>query len=603
MMIAKADSGENRDCGRRGPYTKVSITDPFRSQNFPQVLWSNLRVLGMLNSPFGPAMAKRSVCMRPVESNMVFGGFEPAVFHDTVSNDASVEELLSFERMLADLSARFANVSAEKVEFEIQLAQMTLRQFLGFDRCSFGEFNQDGSISVISSSANGDVGPLPIGPFVPHLPWYLSKLLAGERVAFQNVGDELPSEAVIEAEYWRDLGLHSLLSIPFRIGGRIVGAIAFAAFRETRAWPDDLITRLKLVGEVFAQAIARKREQEKLVAAMAEIKVLKDRLEQENSYLQHAALIRPPQGLTSRSPRFLSVIEEAMQVAHTGSTVLLLGETGSGKEVLAQAIHDASARKDRPMIKVNCAALPASLIESELFGREKGAFTGALARQPGRFEIADGSTIFLDEVGELPIELQPKLLRVLQEGEFERLGSTKTIRVDARVIAASNRPLAQAVKEGKFREDLFYRLDVFPIEVPPLRERREDIPLLSWTFVKEFSNSMGKRIEEIADESMSVLQEYHWPGNVRELRNVIERAMILNNCPKLCIKLGHMTLRPIALKATAGSLDEAERAIILQAVEQCNWRIRGSNGAAALLDIKPTTLESRIKKLGLIPRR
>jgi transcriptional regulator with GAF, ATPase, and Fis domain len=354
---------------------------------------------------------------------------------------------------------------------------------------------------------------------------------------------------------------------------------------------------------VFAHAIARKREHEKLVAAMAEIKVLKDRLERENAYLQRTVQIRPLQGLTSHSPCFLSVVEEAAQVAQANSIVLLLGETGSGKEVLAQAIHDASSRKDRPMVKVNCAALPVSLIESELFGREKGAFTGALARQPGRFEIADGSTIFLDEVGELPLELQPKLLRVLQEGEFERLGGTKTIKVDARVIAATNRPLAQAVKEGKFREDLFYRLDVFPIEVPPLRERREDIPMLSWTFVKEFSNSMGKRVDEIADESMSALQEYHWPGNVRELRNVIERAMILNHSPRLCIKLGRTSLRPVALKATAGSLDEAERTIILQAVEQCNWRIRGSNGAAALLDIKPTTLESRIKKLGLAPKR
>jgi formate hydrogenlyase transcriptional activator len=199
--------------------------------------------------------------------------------------------------------------------------------------------------------------------------------------------------------------------------------------------------------------------------------------------------------------------------------------------------------------------------------------------------------------------LQPKLLRVLQDGEFERLGGTRTIRVDARVIAASNRPLAQAVKDGKFREDLFYRLDVFPIEVPPLRERREDIPLLTWTFVKEFSNSMGKPIDEIAVESMVALQEYHWPGNVRELRNVIERAMILSHDPRLCIKLAHPTLRPIPVKATAGSLNEAERAIILQAVEQCNWRIRGSNGAAALLDIKPTTLESRIKKLGLASTR
>jgi formate hydrogenlyase transcriptional activator len=537
------------------------------------------------------------------ENNMVFGRFGSTVVHDPGPDGASVEELLAFERMLADLSARFANIPIDRVESEIQIAQTIVRQFLGFDRSTFGEFQTDGSLMVLSSTAAEGVEATPLGPLPAQLSWFLAKLRVGEIFVVQSPTIDLPPEAIAEAEYIRRTGLHSHLSIPLRIGGRVIGAIAFAAFRETRVWPEDLVARLKLVGEVFAHAIARKREQEKLLAALDEIKLLKERLERENAYLQHAAQIRQPQGLTSRSPGFLSVIGEVAQVAQTNSTVLLLGETGSGKEVLAQAIHDASARKDRPMIKVNCAALPASLIESELFGREKGAFTGALAKQAGRFEIADGSTIFLDEVGELPLELQPKLLRVLQEGEFERLGGTKTIRVNARVIAATNRPLAQAVKEGKFREDLFYRLDVFPIEVPPLRERREDIPMLSWTFVKEFSNSMGKPVDEIAEESMEALCEYHWPGNVRELRNVIERAMILNHSPRLCIKLVHTTLRPVALTATAGSLDEAERTIILQAVEQCNWRIRGSNGAAALLDIKPTTLESRIKKLGLAPRR
>jgi formate hydrogenlyase transcriptional activator len=538
-----------------------------------------------------------------VESNRVFGRFGSAIISAPVPEGVSLEELLAFERMLADLSARFANVPVEQVELEIQVAQTTFRKFFGFDRATFGEFQEDGSLVVLSSTAVKSFEPMPLDQLPGQLTWFLGQLRAGEIVVTPNAAVDLPPQAAAEAEYCRRTGLVSHLAIPLRIGGRVIGAIVFSAFRENGTWPDDLTTRLKLVGEVFAQALARKREQEKLLAAMSEIKLLKDRLERENAYLQHAAQIRPLQGLTSRSPRFRSVIEELAQVAQTSSTVLLLGETGSGKEVLAQAIHAASARKDRPMIKVNCAALPASLIESELFGREKGAFTGALARQPGRFEIADGSTIFLDEVGELPLELQSKLLRVLQEGEFERLGSTKTIKVDARVIAASNRALEQAVKEGKFREDLFYRLDVFRIEVPPLRERREDIPLLSWTFVKEFSNSMGKPIDEIAEESMFALQEYHWPGNIRELRNVIERAMILSHGPKLGIKLGHTTLRPISVKATAGSLDEAERAIILQAVEQCNWRIRGSTGAAALLDVKPTTLESRIKKLGLIPKR
>ncbi len=514
----------------------------------------------------------------------------------------SVEELVAFERMLADLSARMANVPSDRVEPEIQLAQVILRQFLGFDRSTFAEFQDDSSLVVVSSTAVDGVDATPLGPLPPQLDWFIAKLREGETLVIQDPTDDLPPEAVGEAEYVQRTGLRSHLSIPLRIGGRVIGAIAFSAFKETRNWPDDFIARVMLVGEVFAHAIARKREHEKLLAAMAEIRLLKDRLERENSYLKQAVQVRPPQRLTSRSSRFLSVVEEIKQVALTSSTVLLLGETGSGKEVLAQAIHDSSAQKDRAMIKVNCAALPASLIESELFGREKGAFTGALARQAGRFEIADGSTIFLDEVGELPLELQPKLLRVLQEGEFERLGGSKTIKVDARVIAATNRPLEQAVSEGRFRQDLFYRLDVFPIEVPPLRERREDIPFLSWTFVKEFSNSMGKPIEEIAEESMSALRDYHWPGNIRELRNVIERAMILSQGPKLYVKLSNAALRPVAVKATAGSLDEAELTIIRQAVEQCNWRIRGTNGAAALLNMKPTTLESRIKKLGLTPR-
>jgi transcriptional regulator with GAF, ATPase, and Fis domain len=514
--------------------------------------------------------------------------------------DASLAERLAFEQLLLGLSARFTNLDGDEVEFEIHTAQKKIREFLGCERCSFGEFGEDGSLVVLSSDAAEGIEPLTPGPFPARLTWFLDTLRAGKTIALQSLPEDLPLEAVAEAEYVRATNLRSNLSIPLRISGRIIGVISLVSFRENRNWPDDLITRLKLVGEMFAQALARKREQEKLLAAMAEIKSLKDRLERENAYLKQVAQVRLPQGLVSRSPCFRAVIEGIEQVARTGSTVLLLGETGSGKEVLAQAIHDASGRKDRPMIKVSCATLPASLIESELFGREKGAFTGALARQAGRFEIADGSTIFLDEIGELPLELQPKLLRVLQEGEFERLGGTRTIKVDARVIAATNKQLGSAVSEGKFRADLFYRLDVFPIEVPPLRERREDIPLLSWTFVKEFSNSMGKPIDEIADDSMAALMAYPWPGNIRELRNVIERAMILARGPTLHVKLNHTTLRPQIVNSVAGTLEDAERAHILQTLEQCSWRIRGATGAAELLDIKPTTLESRMKKLGIV---
>jgi transcriptional regulator with GAF, ATPase, and Fis domain len=517
-----------------------------------------------------------------------------------VGSDASAGERLAFERLLVDLSSQFANLPGDQFEIVTRTALSRILEFLGFDRSSFGEFLEDGSIDVLSSSAIEGVDPMPIGNLSLDLAWYHRQLRAGEMIVLQSLPDDLPAEAVAEAEYCRRVGFRAHVSIPISVGGSFSGFLSFGSFRETRRWPVDLIARIKLIGEIIAQALARKHADEKLRAALAEVQCLTDRLEQENAYLRHVVQEKLPHGLNSHSPRFQAVIEEVNQVARTNTTVLLLGETGSGKEVLAQAIHDASARKDRPMVKVNCAALPAALIESELFGREKGAFTGAIAKQAGRFEISGGSTIFLDEIGELPLELQPKLLRVLQEGEFERLGGARTIKVDVRVIAATNRDLAQAVREKRFREDLFYRLDVFPIELPPLRERPEDIPLLSWIFVKEFSNSMGKPIEKISADSMSTLMAYSWPGNIRELRNVIERAMILAHGSILHVKLGHRPLQLNPGKPTDGTLDQAERAHIVRALERCGWRIRGVNGAAEQLGIKPTTLESRMKKLGIV---
>jgi transcriptional regulator with GAF, ATPase, and Fis domain len=283
-------------------------------------------------------------------------------------------------------------------------------------------------------------------------------------------------------------------------------------------------------------------------------------------------------------------------VATTDSTVLILGETGTGKELMAHTIHNLSARKDRAMIKLNCAALPATLIESELFGREKGAFTGAMTRQIGRFEAADGSTIFLDEIGELPLELQSKLLRVLQAGQFERLGSPTPVTVDVRVIAATNRDLRHEVKKGTFREDLFYRLNVFPILIPPLRERRDDIPLLVWEMVKEFGKNFSKTIERIPKKNMDALQSYAWPGNIRELRNVIERAMILTKGSTLLVDLPEIAAS-VAASAPRQTLAEVERAYILSVMEKSHWRVRGKDGAAEILGLKPTTLEARMKKL------
>ena len=514
-------------------------------------------------------------------------------------SEASTDELLAFERLLVDLSSQFANIAGDEFEIATETALSRIREFLGFDRSTFLEFLEDSSLDALSSNAVEGVPLVPRGKLLPELAWYHGKLLAGEMVILRSLPDDLPPEAVAEAAYVQSINLRAQVSIPLRVGGRICGMIGFGAFRETRQWPIELIARIKLTGEMIAQALARKRSDEKLMAVLAEVSSLKDRLYRENIYLRQTVQARLPKALLSCSPRFKAVIDEIGQVALTNATVLLLGETGSGKEVFAQAIHDASTRSDHPMIKVNCAALPATLIESELFGREKGAFTGAIARQAGRFEVADGSTIFLDEIGELPLELQPKLLRVLEAAEFERLGGSRTVKVDVRVIAATNLNLAQAVREGKFREDLFYRLDVFQIELPPLRERLEDIPLLAWTFVKEFSNSMGKPIEKIDGDLMKALIAYPWPGNVRELRNVIERAMILARGPVLQVKLGHKSLQPQAGDSTDGTLDQVERAHIVRTLQRCNWRIRGAHGAAEQLDIKPTTLESRMKKLGI----
>jgi PAS domain S-box-containing protein len=339
-----------------------------------------------------------------------------------------------------------------------------------------------------------------------------------------------------------------------------------------------------------------KQTEAELRRALSELHDLRGRLELENAYLRQE-IAHEPREIIGDSPAMQRVLGQAELVARTGSTVLLLGETGAGKELIARAIHRQSPRVGRALVKVNCAALPTTLVESELFGREKGAYTGALTRQAGRFEAADGSTLFLDEIGELPRELQAKLLRVLQDGEFERLGSTKTIRVDVRVIAATNRDLAQDVRAGRFREDLFYRLNVFPIQVPPLRDRREDILPLVWAFVREFEGTMGKRIETLPRKRAEALVAYPWPGNVRELRNVIERAMIVSPGSTLLAEAPAAEGSPAHHQPAR--LADVERRHIRDTLEATGWRIRGPGGAANRLGLKPTTLESRMAKLGI----
>ncbi|MBA3004137.1 MAG: AAA family ATPase [Desulfurivibrio sp.] len=341
----------------------------------------------------------------------------------------------------------------------------------------------------------------------------------------------------------------------------------------------------------------RKATADSLREALEIIKQLKEQLRAENLYLRDEIdQIYAHMDFVGESGAVRAVLKQVGQVAPTGATVLIQGETGTGKELLAHAVHNQSGRRDRLMITVNCAALPPTLIESELFGREKGAFTGALARQIGRFELADGSTIFLDEIDALPLDLQAKLLRVLESGEFERLGNPRTIKVDVRIISATNRDLAGLVSSGDFRQDMFYRLNVFQILVPPLRERREDILPLVWFFVQEFGKKMGKRIESISPKSVEVIQTYSWPGNVRELRNVTERAMIVSNGSTLHLDLPK-TASPVVCQA--GTLEDLERNHIVDVLDSTGWRVSGKSGAATILGLNPKTLESRMQKLGI----
>jgi formate hydrogenlyase transcriptional activator len=345
----------------------------------------------------------------------------------------------------------------------------------------------------------------------------------------------------------------------------------------------------------------RKLMEEELRNRLKENEDLKRQLEKENVYLRDEVdLSFPRDTVIGKSTPILEVLEAAERVARTDSTVLITGETGVGKELLARFIHNQSNRRDRMMVKVNCGALPPTLIESELFGREKGAYTGALSRESGRFEMADGSTLFLDEIGELQADVQSKLLRFLESGEFERLGSSKTLRVDVRVVAATNRNLTEEVKKGAFREDLYYRLNVFPIEVPPLRQRSEDIPLFVQVFIKEFNKQMGKTVQSVSKKSMDLLCQYTWPGNIRELRNVIEHAVILSQGETLRLE---MPKNLIEHSVNQASLEDTERQAILRALKQTGWQIKGDNGAAEILNLKPSTLYSKMKKLGIPNRR
>ncbi len=405
----------------------------------------------------------------------------------------------------------------------------------------------------------------------------------------------------------RDDGIQTICCIPLITQGRTFGTLNVASRRD-EAFPEREIALLQQVGAQIAIAVEN-------ALAFKEIDALKDKLAEEKLYLEEE--IRSEfnfEEIIGDAQPLKRVLAQVEVVAPTDTAVLILGETGTGKELIARAIHNLSARRQRTFVKINCAAIPSGLLESELFGHERGAFTGALNQKIGRFELADRGTLFLDEVGDLPMELQPKLLRVLQEQEFERLGSNRTLKVDVRVVAATNQDLARQVAERTFRSDLFYRLNVFPIQLPALRERREDIPLLVRYFVQKFSSRLNKTVEYVPTEAMNALSGYSWPGNIRELENFIERAVLLSPGKELRVPVSELLGDPAspsgaavrsprasenstAVAGAVSTLEQAERGHILRALQQTEWRIGGPKGAAILLDMKRTTLQARMRKL------
>jgi formate hydrogenlyase transcriptional activator len=635
-----------------------------------------------------------------------------------------LEDRLRFEGLISDLSAGFVNIAPEEVEGEINKWLQCITEFFDADRCSLGLFSEDRTqlMRAFEYHLEG-VEPAPVSLSKDQLPWYLSQLMQSKFVVINRLED-LPAEAEEERQLCLAKSMKSILSIPIESGGMTLGSCALVSVRAERNWPENLVQRMRLITEVFAGALARKRTEESLIESEArlnlaatsaeaglwileiatshiwatektrelygfapdqelnfkgfiqivdpedrerirrsvgqairtredfkeeyrivhpdgtsrwmnargrpyfspsgkperlmgvsidiserkqmeeqlrerlrDIEQLKQQLEKENIYLrEEIELQNVHEEIVGRSQAMKHILTQVEQVARTDSTVLIEGETGTGKELLARAVHRLSARKDRPLVTVNCASLPPTLIESELFGREKGAYTGALTRMTGRFEAADGATLFLDEIGELPLDIQAKLLRVLEEGRFERLGSTKPLQVNVRIIAASNRKLARAADEGKFRRDLYYRLNVFPIVIPPLRERPEDIPLLVWAFVRQYEKKMGKRIEHIPRKCMEALQCFLWPGNARELRNVIEHAMIVSSGKTLDIDMPQRAASDIPANL---SLQDVERRHILGVLQKSGWRLTGQGGAAETLGLKRTTLQSKMKKLGI----
>lgn len=511
--------------------------------------------------------------------------------------------VMPFDELIEELAADLVNAPAPEIAAAIQE---------GLERIAEALDLQYGALNLFSPE-QGEVNlrfaclELGTGIEIPEnadrreaFPWF-ARISTEEKIyVIRTIPDDFPPEAVAEREYCVRNGITSTILLPIKISGEIQGILNFWTNRGPRDWPEATVRRLGFIGKVFANAVSRQRADQAIRAALEENRRLREQLEAENYYLrQDVAAEHHFSSIIGQSDVLKYLLFRVGQVAQSDATVLILGETGTGKGLLAHAIHQKSARKELPFITVNCAALPPSLVESELFGREKGAYTGAHSRQLGRFEVAHRGTIFLDEIGDLPFELQAKLLRVVQDGEFERVGSPRTVKVDVRIIAATSRDMKEEIRQKRFREDLYYRLSVFPVTMPPLRQRKEDIPLLVNEFVNRYARKMGKQISSVSREDLATLREYPWPGNIRELEGVIERMVITAHGPVLRLGESLDLFGAAELDTAAGDLETVEREHIRKTLVRSGGRIEGAGGAAELLCLNPSTLRGRMRRLGI----